>query len=465
MEPKIDLSKNRSFNFKMANKPTVNLGILGLGVVGQGVLKHLNRNRKILESRLGVRLKVSKIAVRNKRLKRNVKVNAKLLTEDGFEVVNDPSIQVVCELIGGTTLAKQLTLQALKNGKIVVTANKALLCEHGNQVIRAAKKSEGHIFFEASVAGGIPIIKSIREGLVANRFPGIHGILNGTCNYILTRMQAEGKPFGEILAEAKALGYAEADESLDVDGIDAAHKAGILAYLAHGKWIPMNKMLIEGIREITTSDILAADAMGYRIKHLASVVSDAKKNSLFVGVYPALISKSHILGRVDDVYNAVCVSGDVVGSTIHIGRGAGQDATASAVTSDIADAVFTTQGAGLMNLIDEKNDPLTSTLEELQIASTEEVKSSFYLRLSVVDQPGVLSKVTALMAKEKISIARVVQQLDSKPSHKKAKAAAVLTLTTHQCSELAIARAVRSLKRSSPVLSKPFLLRIANFND
>ena len=449
----------------MANKPTVNIGILGLGVVGQGVLKHLNRNRKLLESRLGVRLNISKIAVRNKRRKRSIKVIPKLLTEDSFEVVNDPSIQIVCELIGGTSLAKQLTLQALKNGKIVVTANKALLCEHGNQVIRAAKKSKGHIFFEASVAGGIPIIKSIREGLVANRFPGIHGILNGTCNYILTRMQAEGKPFKEVLAEAKTLGYAEADESLDVDGIDAAHKAGILAYLAHGKWIPMNKMLIEGIREITTSDIMAADAMGYRIKHLASIVSDSSKNSLFVGVYPALVPKSHILARVDDVYNAVCVSGDVVGSTIHIGRGAGQDATASAVIGDIADAVFTTQGAGLMNLIDEENDPLTSNLEEMQIAPMDEVTSSFYLRLSVVDQPGVLSKVTSIMAKEKISIARVVQQLDNNRSGKGAKASAELTLTTHKCSEYAIAKAVRSLKRLGSVLSKPFLLRIAEFND
>lgn len=445
----------------MDKKPVVNLGILGLGVVGQGVLKHLNRNRKLLESRLGVRLNVSKIAVQNKRRKRGIKVNPNLLTENGIEVVDDPSIQVVCELIGGTKLAKELTLRALKNGKIVVTANKALLCEHGNQVIRAAKKSKGHIFFEASVAGGIPIIKSIREGLVANRFPTIHGILNGTCNYILSRMQAEGKPFKEILSEAKTLGYAEADESLDVDGIDAAHKAGILAYLAHGKWIPMKKMLIEGIREVTTDDMLAADAMGYRIKHLASVVRDNKKNSLFVGVYPALVPKSHILGRVDDVYNAVCVNGDVVGTTVHIGRGAGQDATASAVISDIADAVFSMRGSELHNLIDEENDPIVSSLTELKDARMEDVSSPFYLRLSVIDQPGVLSKVTAVMAAEKISIARVVQHLGGNGN----KGLAVLTLTTHECSELAIARAVRSLKRLKAVQTKPFLLRIAKFTD
>ena len=449
----------------MANKPIVNLGILGLGVVGQGVLKHLNRNRKLLESRLGVRLKISKIAVRNKRLKRGVKVDPRILTEDGFEVVNDPSIQIVCELIGGTKLAKELTLQALKNGKSVVTANKALLCEHGNQIIRAAKKSKGHLFFEASVAGGIPIIKSIREGLVANRFPQIRGILNGTCNYILTRMQAEGRSFDEILVEAKSLGYAEADESLDVDGIDAAHKAGILAYLAHGKWIPMKQMLIEGIREVTTGDMAVADAMGYRIKHLASIECDSKKNQLFVGAYPALVSKAHILGRVDDVYNAVCVSGDVVGTTVHIGRGAGQDATASAVIGDIADAVFANQGAKLMNLIDDENDPLASSVEPLQIAEMEDVSSCFYLRLTVVDQPGVLSKLTAVMAKEKISIARVVQELDSEVRSKQKKGSATLILTTHECSESAIANAVRALKRLGPVLSKPFLLRIVEFAD
>ena len=448
----------------MATIPTVNIGILGLGVVGQGVLKHLNRNRKLLESRLGVKLKVTKIAVRDKSLKREVKVNPKILTEDGTEVVNDPAIQIVCELIGGTKLAKRLTLQALKNGKSVVTANKALLCEHGNEIIRAAKKSNGHVFFEASVAGGIPIIKSIREGLVANRFPSISGILNGTCNYILTRMQAEGKPFIEILEEAKALGYAEADESLDVDGIDAAHKAGILAYLAHGKWISMSEMLIDGIREITTRDMAVADAMGYRIKHIASVECDPKKNSLFVGVYPALIPKTHILARVDDVYNAVCVSGDVVGTTVHIGRGAGQDATASAVIGDIADAVFSEQGSELMNLIDEENYPLAASSKELRVAKLEEVTSCFYLRISVVDQPGVLSQVTSVMANEKISIARIVQDLDQNGSCK-GRGSAVLTMTTHQCSESAIAKASAALKRLRPVLSNPFLLRIADFKD
>jgi homoserine dehydrogenase len=449
----------------MTTKPIVHLGILGLGIVGQGVLKHLNRNRKLLESRLGVRIKVSKIAVRDKNRKRVVNVNSSLLTEDGYEVVNDPNIQIVCELIGGTNLAKDLTLQALKNGKIVVTANKALLCEHGSQIIKAAKKSRGHIFFEASVAGGIPIIKSIREGLVANRFPTIHGILNGTCNYILTRMQAEGKPFEKILAEAKRLGYAEADESLDVDGIDAAHKAGILAYLAHGKWVPMKQMLIQGIREITTDDMQAADAMGYRIKHLASVVSNVRKNNLFVGVYPALVSKNHILGRVDDVYNAVCVSGDVVGTTVHIGRGAGQDATASAVISDIADAVFTVRGSELHNLIDEVNDPLASNLAEMKTARMEDISSAFYIRLSVDDQPGVLSKVTAVMAREKISIALVAQHLDAKPAGRVRKNSAVLTLTTHQCSESAIAKATSALNRLGAVLAKPIILRIAEFND
>ncbi len=456
---KIDLLKKVEVQ-KMASKPVVKIGILGLGVVGQGVLKHLSRSRKLLESRLGVRLKVEKASVRSMRKKRDVKVDKKILTTDNQAIVNDPAIQIVCELIGGTGLAKELVLQALKNGKIVVTANKALLCEHGAEILKAARRSKGHIFFEASVAGGIPIIKSIREGLVANRFPAIHGILNGTCNYILTRMQAENKPFDEILAEAKKLGYAEADESLDVDGIDAAHKAGILTYLAHGRWTPMKKMLIAGIREVTTSDIEAADAMGYRIKHLAAIVADYKLNTVSVGVYPALISKSHILARVDDVYNAVCVNGDVVGTTVHIGRGAGQDATASAVISDIADAVWELSGSGAVNnTIDDENDPLLDALQDLRPAKLDEVSSSFYIRLTVKDAPGVLAKITALMADSNISIARVIQQLEGE------KGTAILTLTTHDSTELAMQKAVKSLNRLASVKAKPFVLRIAKFEN
>jgi len=442
----------------MAQVPVINLGILGLGVVGQGVLKHLKQKRKLLESRLGVRLRVKKAAVRNLTRTRKVKLPAKQMTTDGYEVVRDPSIQVVCELIGGTGLARELTLEALRHGKVVVTANKALLCEHGEEVLRVARENGGHIFFEASVAGGIPIIKAIREGLVANRFPAIHGILNGTCNYILSRMQYEGLPFDQILKEAKELGYAEADESLDVDGIDAAHKAGILAYLAHGFWVPLERMIIGGIRDIDTSDISAADAMGYRIKHLATVKNDGDDN-LFVGVYPALVSKSHILGRVDDVFNAVCVSGDVVGTTAHIGKGAGQDATASAVISDIADAVFTLRGKGLPNLIDDENDPLSPADEKLSLSNLKQVCSKFYLRLTVADEPGVLARIASVMAKCKISIERVIQNQNS------AKCEAMLMLTTHSCSEYAMDRALKELSKLTSTKDAPFRMRIVELED
>ena len=448
----------------MDNRPIVHLGILGLGVVGQGVLKHLNRNRKVLQRRLGVRLEVTRIAVRHSLMKRKVEVNQELLTEDPWEVVNDPRVQIICELIGGTDLARALTVRALENGKMVITANKALLCEYGNQIFQAAQRSDGHIFFEASVAGGIPIIKSIREGLVANRFPTIYGILNGTCNYILTRMQNEGKRFEEVLTEAKELGFAEADESLDVDGIDAAHKAGILTFLAHGKWIPMQDMLIDGIREVTADDMRAADTMGYRIKHLASVVSDFERNSVFVGVYPALLPKEHILARIDGVYNAVCVSGDVVGTTVLIGRGAGQDATASAVIGDIADAVFSLQGAELQHLSQESSDPLHPELPDLVVAKGEEVKSAFYLRMTVRDEPGVLATISSLMARENISIARVAQQLEGDGAGG-ASASAVITLTTHRCSESSFSKAKRSLSSLEIVLNKPFVLRIASFTN
>jgi len=442
----------------MAQIPVINLGILGLGVVGQGVLKHLKKKRKLLESRLGVRLRVKKAAVRSLTRTRKVKLPAKQMTTDGYEVVRDPKIQVVCELIGGTGLARELTLEALRQGKVVVTANKALLCEHGEEVLRVARENGGHIFFEASVAGGIPIIKSIREGLVANRFPAIHGILNGTCNYILSRMQYEGLPFDQILSEAKELGYAEADESLDVDGIDAAHKAGILAYLAHGVWIPLDKMIVDGIRQITTEDIEAADAMGYRIKHLATV-KNGEDGNLFVGVYPALVSKNHILGRVDDVFNAVCVSGDVVGTTVHIGKGAGQDATSSAVISDIADAVFTLRGKGVPNVVDNEEDPLVCVQDTLKLADLRQVSSQFYLRLSVVDEPGVLAKIASAMSKCKISIERMIQTQNA------AKGEAVLMLTTHLCSEHSMDRALKALSALPFTKEAPFRMRIVEFED
>src|SRR5471032_2938600 len=266
----------------MSQLSTINIGICGLGTVGQGVWKHLEGARASLESRLGVKLHLHRASVRDLGKKRAVRVPAARLTTDPLAVATDPAVHIVCELIGGTTLAREVTLAALRLGKTVVSANKALLCAHGPEIFAAARAHGGHFFFEASVAGGIPIIKALREGLVANRFRLIYGILNGTCNYLLTRMTLEGAPYSAILKEAKALGYAEADESLDVHGWDTAHKASILAFLAHGAWIKPDQMIVEGSDRITQLDLRTAATLGYGIKLLAVITRDFATNEVFV---------------------------------------------------------------------------------------------------------------------------------------------------------------------------------------
>jgi len=435
----------------MNDRPIVNIGICGLGTVGQGVWKHITRSRAKLESRLGARLVLKRASVRDLKKKRNVRVAASRLTTDTMEVATDPAIQIVCELIGGTTLAKDVTLAALKLGKTVISANKALICEHGPEIFAAARKHGGHYFFEASVAGGIPIIKALREGLVANRFDHIYGILNGTCNYILTRMEREGLSYQEILVEAKALGYAEADESLDVDGWDTAHKASIITYLAHGTWVPTKSMVVEGITMLTQADLKFASDNGYAIKLLADITRDLKTDELSVLVAPILLPLTKALANVNDVYNGVSVTGDVVGETVYIGRGAGQDATASAVISDIVDAVA---------LLLRGNAPLPEPIEhDCPRRPLESIRGRYYLRMDVKDEPGVLAKIAGVAAKVGVSIASVGQ------SPTTLSKAASLILITHESNEKAIRSALTQLRRTSAVLGEPLLLRIASFAD
>lgn len=435
----------------MSDLPIVNIGICGLGTVGQGVWKHISRSKSELESRLGARLVLKRASVRDLGKKRGVRVAKSRLTTDSLAVATDPSIQIVCELIGGTTLAKEVTLAALRAGKTVVSANKALVCDHGPEIFAAAREHGGHYFFEASVAGGIPIIKALREGLVANRFNRIYGILNGTCNYILTRMEREGLSYPVILQEAKALGYAEANESLDVDGWDTAHKASILAYLAHGTWVPTKSMVVEGITAITQADIQYAVDNNFAIKLLAVIERDHRTDELSVSVAPTLISRETAIANVNEVYNGVSVTGDVVGETVYIGRGAGQDATASAVISDIVDAVA---------LLLRGNAALPEPVERrCPRRAPENIEGSYYLRMEVKDQPGVLAKISAATAKHDVSIASVQQRPGDRPG------AASLILTTHQSNEKAIRSAVSQLKRLAAVLTAPLLLRIAHFED
>src|SRR5213594_328883 len=317
----------------------VNLGMIGGGTVGSGVFHALQLNGALMSSRIGVKVNVRKIAVKAFDEPRPYAIPNSQMTTDWRAVVHDPQVNVVAELVGGTTLARTIILAALKLGKPVITANKALLSAHGEELFAAAQQYRTNLYYEASVCGGIPIIKSLREGFVGNRITHLYGIVNGTCNYILTRMKHEGADFGSVLKDAQAQGYAEAEPSLDVDGYDAMHKIGILASLAHGFWVNPKEIYVEGIRRITVQDIQFAGQLGYTIK-LLGIVKKTDGTPIQVSVYPTLVPNTHVLASVNHVFNAIFVRGDVVGDTLFYGRGAGKDATASAVLSDLADAAL-----------------------------------------------------------------------------------------------------------------------------
>ncbi|HEY1849310.1 MAG TPA: homoserine dehydrogenase [Opitutaceae bacterium] len=435
---------------------TLGIGICGLGTVGVGVFKHLRRFRSDLEARLGARIEVRKAAVRDLRKARGVRLRPSMLTTDPLSMADDPRIDIVCELMGGTDLARKVTVRSLLAGKVVVSANKALICRHGAEILAAARKGGGHFLFEASVAGGIPLIKSVREGLVANRFPRICGILNGTCNYILTQMEELDIPYASVLREAKRLGYAEAQESLDVEGWDTAHKASILAWLAHGIWVRPEQMIVEGIERITPADFKNAAALGFGIKLLAIITRDFDTNEIVVRVHPTLLPDESVLARVSGVFNAVSVTGDVVGTTVYIGRGAGQDATASAVISDIADAVALLLNGKGAHFMGEDRAPAA---KGARLAPPERIRGRYYVRLTVADKPGVLARVAAIMARSRMSIASVIQG----PSERSGLAS--LVLTTHESDERSMRSALRSLGALGSVREPPLLLRIGEYGE
>lgn len=437
----------------MSEKKVIRIGLLGFGVVGQGVWKNMEKNREALELRLGVRLEITQVVVKNANKSREVPVPSEGYSTDPARVVDNPDIDIVCELMGGVDEALTLTRRALKQGKVVVTANKALICEHGEELFAIARENGGHYFYEASVAGGIPIIKTIREGLVANRFKLIFGILNGTSNYILTRMEREGLSFEETLGDARKLGYVEADESLDLDGIDAAHKAVILTHLAHGKWVKLDQIICEGIRDISADDIVIAGQLGYKIKLLAIIARDFGTDQLSVRLHPALISKNEVIAGVDEVYNAISVTGDVVGTTVLIGRGAGQDATSSSVISDIVDAAFMLCGAPKVISLYNESVVESSQANGLQLTAPEKVSGGYYLRIHVKDEEGVLAKISNILAEHHISFATVNQKELSDDS-------ALIMVTTHASNEHSVAEAKKALVGEDVVLNQPVSFRI-----
>ena len=432
--------------------------MIGGGTVGSGVFHALRRNGGLLASRIGVKVIVRKIAVKAFREPRPYAIPHPRMTTDWHSVVNDPQVAVVAELAGGTTTARTMVLAALKLGKPVVTANKALLSAHGEELFAAARRHGTNLYYEASVCGGIPIIKALREGFVGNHITHLYGIVNGTCNYILTRMKLEGTDFADVLKDAQAQGYAEAEPSLDVDGYDAQHKIGILASLAHGFWVNPRHIYVEGIRSITLTDIRFAHQLGYTIKLLGIIKrldgrgpgrKSAAPARVQVSVYPTLVPNAHVLASVNHVFNAVFVRGDVVGDTLFYGRGAGKDATASAVLSDLADAAldlkFGTQ---------HRVPPFVPHQRNGTVVPIADVVSRYYVRLNVVDRPGVLARISAILGHAHIGISSVIQP-ESPPG-----ASVPLILMLHEAPNGAVTRALQQIGRLAVVKSAPVMIRV-----
>ncbi len=430
----------------------VKLGIVGGGTVGSGVYEALQRNGVLMSSRLGVGLETVRVAVRDLKKNRAAKIPRALLTTDWREVVCDPEVNVVAELIGGTTVAREVILTALKLGKPVVTANKALLSAHGEELFSAAGSAGTNLYYEASVAGGIPIIKTLREGFVGNRISALYGIVNGTCNYILTRMKLEGADFSAVLADAQRLGYAETPPDLDIDGHDAAHKIGILASLAHGFWVNPKKIHVEGIRHVSALDIKFAGELGYTIKLLGMVKKLEAGCHIQVSVYPTLVPNSHVLASVNGVFNACFVRGDIVGDSLLYGRGAGKDATASAVLSDLADAALDLKFGTKHRL-----PPFVPHECSGAVAPIEEVVSQYFVRLNVVDKPGVLARVATIFGEANIGISSVIQ-----PEGHEGKSVPLIFML-HYATNGAVLKALAEIARLPAVKGTPVMLRVETF--
>jgi len=385
---------------------SVKIGVLGLGTVGSGTVNVLSRNLKEITRRAGRDIEVARAADRSFDSPKGCETDGIALTTDAHEIVSDPEIQIVVELIGGTGIARELVLEALSNGKHVVTANKALIAMHGNELFAKAQEKGVTIGFEAAVAGGIPIIKAMREGLAANSIEWLAGIINGTGNFILTEMRDKGRDFADVLAEAQALGYAEADPTFDVEGIDAAHKLTIMASIAFGVPLQFDKAYTEGISEISQEDVKYAAELGYRIKHLG--VAKKTDTGIELRVHPTMIPERRLIANVDGVMNAVLVQGDAVGPTLYYGAGAGSDATASAVVADIVDIVrsLDTDPANRVPHLGFQDDALIDT----PILPVSEVTTSYYLRVHTEDKPGVLAEITRIMGEQGISIEAILQK-------------------------------------------------------
>lgn len=425
---------------------TIGLGLVGFGTVGAGVYQNLIDQRDLLAERTGFIFDVKAIAVRDLKKKREIALPEKIVVNSWRDLLNDPTIQVIVELIGGTTDAFDLVKGAIESGRSVVTGNKALLAERGEEIFLLAKKHNVSVFYEAAVAGGIPIIQSLRDGFVANRIESIHGILNGTTNYILSRMQEAELDYQEALAEATSLGYAETDPTLDINGWDAAHKAIVLAALAYGFWVPSEEIRVEGIEQVTEEDIQFAEKMGYTIKLIATIHATPER-SIEVVVGPTLIPKNSVLASISGVFNAIAVKGDLVGDALFYGRGAGRNPTASSVIADLVEA------ATALDTAHASIGLASHTLYE-GYRKADHIVSSYYLRLSVKDQPGVLASIAGVLGEAGVGISSVVQpqSLDGDKTS--------LVLMTHQAAYGVMRSALEKVKALSCVKGEAVLFNV-----
>ena len=438
----------------------IKVGLLGIGTVGSGVFTVLERNQTEIKGRAGRGIEIAVVADRDTGRARSIVGDRAEVVEDAFAVVKRPDIDIVIELIGGYTIAKDLVMQAIENGKHVVTANKALLAVHGTEIFAAAQKKGVMVAFEAAVAGGIPIIKALREGLTANRIQWVAGIINGTTNFILSEMRDKGLDFDVVLKEAQRLGYAEADPTFDIEGVDAAHKVTLMSAIAVGVDVQFDKAYVEGITKLSSADIRYAEQLGYRIKLLG--ITKRTDKGVELRVHPTLIPAKRLIANVEGAMNAVVVHGDAVGTTLYYGKGAGSEPTASAVIADLVDVtrMHTSDPANRVPHLAFQPDSMQS---HIQILPMGEVVTSYYLRLRVADETGVLARIASILAERGISIDAIIQREADEVAGEGAEQTDVIILT-HECPEAAMDAAIATMQAAPTVLQPIVRIRKEELN-
>ena len=438
----------------------IKVGLLGIGTVGSGVYNVLNRNQSVIKARAGRGIEIAVVADRDVERARSLVDASTEVVADAFELVQRPDIDIVIELIGGYTVAKDLVMQAIENGKHVVTANKALLAVHGTEIFAAAQRKGVMVAFEAAVAGGIPIIKALREGLTANRIEWIAGIINGTTNFILSEMRDKGLDFDVVLKEAQRLGYAEADPTFDIEGVDAAHKVALMSAIAFGVDVQFDKAYIEGITQLGAADIRYAERLGYRIKLLG--ITRRTEQGVELRVHPTLVPAKRLIANVEGAMNAVVVNGDAVGTTLYYGKGAGSEPTASAVIADLIDVtrMHTSDPANRVPHLAFQHDAMQT---DLAILPMDEVVTSYYLRLRVSDEPGVLARIATILSDLGISI-DAMRQAESDQVGGEETNQTDLVILTHECQEASMNQALAAMQALPSVLQPIVRIRKEELN-